>query len=182
VRQGRQELVLCAARRLRRQARGRFEALRRAQFGHVAEDQHHAIELACGIDDGRAAVVDRAFGAVARDQQGVIRQAHRLSGREHLRNGILDPLAALLVDDVEDLAHGRVDGVRRRPSGQLFGDRIHEREPAPAIRGDDRVSDARERHAQQLALPSRLLFRTLAPRDLAAQFTDLLRQRHKARG
>ena len=57
-------------------------------FGHIAEHEHRAANLAVGGADGRAAVVHRPLDAVARDQQGVVGKSLHLALRQHARHGI----------------------------------------------------------------------------------------------
>ncbi len=61
--------------------------LRFPPLGHVAEDQYNTLHGTARATDGSAAIVDRAVGAVARDEQSMIGQADDHSIGQHAPPG-----------------------------------------------------------------------------------------------
>ena len=119
--------------------------------GDVPENQDASGDRAAFVADRRGAVVDRALAAVLANQHRVIRQANDDPLAKRFRRRVLDRPARLLVDDAEHRVERLADGIRLHPAGQRFGDGIHVRDAAVDVGGDDRVADAAQRDAQQLA-------------------------------
>src|SRR4051794_13087484 len=72
-------------------------------LGDVAKDEHRADDTVVEVADGRGAVVDGALRPVGGDQDRMIREADDRALLEHASDGVGDRIAALLVDDAEDL-------------------------------------------------------------------------------
>ena len=93
---------------------------------------------------GGAAIVDRAFGAVARDEQSMIGQADDHSIGQHAPRRALDRMARVLVDDAEDVVEPPAGGLGAAPPAERLGNGIHEEHSAATIGRDHRVADARQ--------------------------------------
>jgi hypothetical protein len=119
-------------------------ALGAAAAGDVAEDENDAGENAIAVVDGSAAVVDGDFGAVAAEEHGVIGEADDGSHAANLVDGALDGFAGAFLDDVEDFAEGMADGFVLLPSGELFGDAVHENDVTARVTGNHCVAYAAE--------------------------------------
>ncbi len=122
-------------------------------FGHVAEDEDRADDLALARADRRCTVVDRPFRTVPGDQNGVIRQADDHPVAERAGGGILDDLARSLVNDPEHIGERPPLGVGLGPAGQALRDGIEERDAALGVGRDHGVANAAERHAEPFRLP-----------------------------
>ena len=124
--------------------------LRRLALGHVAEHEDHPHQLAAGLADRGAAVVDLDLAAVARDQHGVVREAHDRAFAQHADGGILDRLSRVGVEDPEDLAERSTPRLGLPPGSERLGHRIHEDDVATDVGRDHRVADAAQRDTQSL--------------------------------
>ena len=118
--------------------------------GDVAEDHDDAGDLAGGVADGGAAVVDGEFGAVLAQQGGVVAYGDDALQALDLDDGIFDGQAGGLVDDVEDLVEREVACLGLGPSGEFLGDGVHHLDAAFGVAGDDSIADGGKRGAQVL--------------------------------
>ena len=85
-------------------------------------------------------------------EDGVVRQPDDAALPQGPEGRVLDRLAGVLVDDVEDVRQGPAGGLGLGPAGQGLGHAVEERHPALGVGADDRVADAGERDPQPLAL------------------------------
>jgi hypothetical protein len=123
--------------------REQFEiALGAAAGGDIAKDEDDPGEPALGVMDGRAAVVDGDFRAVAAEEQGVIGETDGDAETAHFVDGTFDDDAGFFMDNAEDVFERAVEGFGLRPASERFGDRIHEDNIAAGVAGDDGVADA----------------------------------------
>ena len=118
--------------------------------GLVAEHEHDAVDAAFAVEDRRAAVGDGKIGAVASEQRGVVLQERGLAVAQHAPHRALDPLARLLVHDVEDLLDGAAEGLGERPAGQRLGGGVQGHDPPCGVGRDDAVADAHQHGAVAL--------------------------------
>ena len=118
--------------------------------GHVLEHHDHAQGPAVLVHDGRGAVGDLVFGAVPRDQGGVVGQADHHALAQDPAHRMLGGLAGECVDDVEDLDHGVAQGLAAAPAGHALGDRVHARDQSLQIGHQDRVADRVQGHREAL--------------------------------
>ena len=116
--------------------------------GDIAKDQHRAEQLSSGVLDRCAAVVDRYFTPVSCDQHGMVRQPDDHAFPHRPQRRVLDRLARLLVDDVEDLRDRLPHRFLLIPAGQRLGDVVEKAHRAVTVGRDHRVADARQRDAQ----------------------------------
>jgi hypothetical protein len=107
-------------------------------------------DLAEGVADGRAAVVDGELGAVLAQQDGVLGDADDALEALHLGDGIFDGQMGGLVDDVEDLVERKVAGLGLSPSGEFLGDQVHHLDAAFGVACDDAIAYGGKRGAQVL--------------------------------
>ena len=140
--------------------------------GDVAEDQNRAGHLPILAANRRGTIVDGSLFAVAGNQGRVVGQPHDDAFLERSQGGVLDGLAGLLVDDLEDrfqgLAKCRVVG----PASQLLCNRVEERDSAHRIGGDDCITDAGQRGAEPFALPVKNRRGPLAGQETAMEQPD----------
>ena len=122
--------------------------------------------LSHGTFDWSSAIVNRCFGPVLRDEHCVVREPDNNALAHRAHRGILDRLARLFVDDAEDLVEPASLGLLLLPSRQGLGNGIQKRDEAADVGRNDRIPDARERHAQPLALSSEFLLGALAAGDV----------------
>ena len=94
VDQARQRVVSSPVAHLAQQA-----ALR----GHIVEDQDHVEDLATRVTDRRRRLLDAQVLAAARDEQRVVGRADDLALLQARGYEVFRGLAALLVDDVENM-------------------------------------------------------------------------------
>ena len=126
--------------------------LRLFPLGDVAEHQHGPDDLSPRAPDRGRGVVERAFGPVPGDEDGVVRQADDDALLQGPQGRVRHRLAGRLVDDAKDLFQRAAPGGVGVPTRQLFGDLIEERHPAFGVRRDHRVADAGEGDPVALAL------------------------------
>lgn len=119
-------------------------------MGDVPEDKHDAHGLPVSVPYRRAAVVDGDFSPVLLHQDSMIGKTDNRPFPEHLCNRAFNLPAGVLVDDIEYLRYGPPGGFRERPAGQVLRNRIHERDAAFDIGGDNRIAYARERGGETL--------------------------------
>ena len=126
-------------------------------FGDVAKHQHDA-RRSCRRAPGSAPRCRRwrAPFRSGRHQQRVVRRADRAARRERLRHRAVGHLPCLLADEADDLIARPADSRPRTPSGQLLRHRVHERDAALGIAGDDAVADAVQGDAKPLLLGRQL--------------------------
>ena len=136
--------------------------LRVPVVGHVPEHQHRAAGHASPVSDRRAAVRDRPFGAVARDERGVIGEPDDHALGQHAADRVGCLRAGVLVDDVEDLLDRAANRLLLRPPGQPLGDGIDSRDPPVFVGGEHGIADAVKGRRQILFTTSLLLFGVLA--------------------
>ena len=117
---------------------------RTAPLGDVAEDQDAAGHVAGGISYGRRAVLDGLLQALSREKEGVASRAHHGIFADGSGGRALDGQAGLLVDDAEDIPERKAGGLGPGPAGQGLGSRVQPLDAAFVVRGDDRVSYARD--------------------------------------
>ena len=121
-------------------------------FGEIAEDEDDAVDLAGLVTDGGAAVVDRDFGAVFSDEEGVVGESDDEAGAEDFFDGAFDGVAGVFVDDVEDFDDGLAAGFGEGPAGEGFGDGVHEGDAGVEIGDEDGVADAAEGDGEEVFL------------------------------
>ena len=118
-------------------------------LAHVVEHQHRAEHVAALVSNRRGRVFDAVFAAVARDQQGLVRQAHHLAALQAAGDGVGRRLARGFVDDVKHLHQRAPFGLGHQPAGEPFCHRVEPGDVAARIGGDDGVADRCQRHPQQ---------------------------------
>ncbi len=111
----------------------------------VAEHQHDAQDVPLVVEDGCAAVRDRALRPVPRDEERVVGQSHDLLLAEGPFDRALHRQAGMLLDDREDLAHGPADGLGPAPPREVLRHLVDDLDPSLPVGGDDAVTDALER-------------------------------------
>ena len=127
-------------------------------FGDIPENEHHPQKLPGRITDQRSAVRDLVFSAVEGQKHRVVGQPDRRPARNHLPRRVLDRFARPGIDDAEHLDYRPAFRLRKRPSGQPLGDRVHAGDSPFRIGGDHRVSDGLQGEGQVcFALAQRLL-------------------------
>ena len=91
----------------------------------VSEYDHHALQLAVRVPNGRRAVGDLSFSPIASDEQGLCDPHHR-GGVRQPRDGIGDARPRLLVHDVERLRQRHAHCLFGRPAGELSCDGVEQ--------------------------------------------------------
>lgn len=119
--------------------------------------------------------------AVACDEQRVIGEPDDRAGLQDVGGRVLERLARILVDDLEDVGQRVPGGLGQRPAREAFGHLVHEPDLPRQVGRDHGIADARQGDAQQLALLPGLVLGALAPVHLRSQRLDFLRQRDEAR-
>ena len=123
-----------------------------AALADVVKDHDDAENVALFIADRGGAVVDRPFGAVAREQDRVVGKTDDGSLANGLGYGAFDQRSGLFVDDIEDLYEGASLGLGGMPRGERLGHGVHEGDAGLGVGGDHGVADAGEGHAEPLLL------------------------------
>jgi len=82
----------------------------------------------------------------------MVRETDDVAFRKDAGHGVFDRAAGILVDDPKHLVALPADRVALAPSGQLFGDRIHEFDAAMNVCRNHRVADALQSRFEPLAL------------------------------
>src|ERR1041385_4810354 len=80
---------------------------------------------------------------------------------------ILDPGAALFIDDTENGFQGLAGGFVLFPPGERFGDGIEEFDTAPGIGDDDSVANAGESDVESFSFNAKLFLSQLLVGDIA---------------
>jgi hypothetical protein len=106
------------------------------------EDHDGAHDGAARVEDRRCAVLDRTLRPVARDQRGVIREAHDAAARKHLLDGVFCSLPRVFVDDPEHAEQRLPLRFAERPPCHGLGHRIQEGHEAIDVCRDHGVADA----------------------------------------
>ena len=121
-------------------------------FGGVAEDEHHAENLAPGVVNGRHAVLDRPFLPRPRDQEGGTGQGDQLFFLNGAGGRVLRLFAAGFIDDAEDGEKRFEQRFHAVPAGEPLRFVIHENDAPFRIGDDDAVADGGERDAEPFLL------------------------------
>jgi hypothetical protein len=131
-------------------------ALRHATPADVMKHHDRAGDPAPRIADRRRAVFDAHLNAFTRDQRRVIRKPDHVAGLEGSLDRVFGRVTRVFVDDAENALQRTALGLAELPARQLLRDGIEERHAPLHIRGDDGVTDARQRHLEPLALLAQL--------------------------
>ena len=138
-------------------------ALRRAPpLGHVAEDQHGAGKRAVEAENWRAGILDGQLLVVAGEEQSAGLKPGGGAFAQSAERGIVERLAALLVDDAEHFPNRLAAGVGERPAGELLGDLVEQKHAPRGVGGDHALADAADGGAQPFPLTPELDQRLVA--------------------
>ena len=121
-----------------------------APVGNITENEDDANHLASAVADGSATVVDVDFGALPGYEEGVVGEAHDGSEAADFIDGAFDGVTSFFVKDTEDLVERYAFGFCFAPSGEVFGNRVHEDNVSVDIAGDDGVTDAADGRVEPL--------------------------------
>ena len=102
-------------------------------FADVTEGQHNAGDIAGGVADGRGAVVDGSFRALARDEHRTIGGPGDDALQQGLGHQAFELLARFGVHGLIHFCQGPARGFGRSPPGQFFSHRIHKRDQSLGV-------------------------------------------------
>src|SRR5262252_949564 len=117
--------------------------------------------------DWGATIGDRDLVAMAVSEGCMIRQGDACPVPQYPHNRTLHGLTGLLIDDAEHLVNMASEGFLSRPPRQAGRDWIHEGNRARGIRGNHRVSNARQRHLEPIPLTPQVLLSAFAFNGIA---------------
>jgi len=73
------------------------------RFGDVTEYEDDADHFSGSVADGRAAVVDRDFGTIPGDEEGVVGQTDDCAEAADFVDGVFNGCPCFLIEDGEDV-------------------------------------------------------------------------------
>ncbi len=125
-------------------------ARQRSRGADVAKHHDGADDLPATIMDGRGGVLYGHFTAATPDENAVRREADGLVGANREGHGTLCDFSCGRIQNVEHCFERLSFGLRPRPAGQSFGNRVEIGHAARDIRADDGVPNRIERNLRTL--------------------------------
>jgi hypothetical protein len=122
-----------------------------ALIGHVPENQHASRNRAVFVPDRSRAVVNGQLVTVFPHQHGVVGETDNDAFAERPERGVGDRLTCGFVDDSKDVVQRATECSALCPPGQRLGNGVHRHHTRVDIGRNHCVTDASERHSQQLA-------------------------------
>ncbi len=119
----------------------RFLALAQCDFrlvflGYIAENQHNADNLTCGVADRGGAVGNLVFMPVLGQQECVVGKGDDLTVRHYQLNPVGQDLTSLDIDDPKHVGKRATRRIGKCPARQMFSRWIHPGDPSGGVGGN----------------------------------------------
>src|SRR5438552_763208 len=119
-------------------------------LGDISKDQDSSKDGSVRPSNWGPAVIDRYFGIVPRNEQGVVSQTDNSAFPHRPERRVLRRLARLLIDDLKCLFDAPARCFVLFPASEQLRNVIHITHATRAICGYHAITDTRERHSEAL--------------------------------